>query len=64
MKAADLEWFLASQGFVETDMEENPARARGANSIKMRRGKGKGARGGRKGSDDDDDDNDDDGGDY
>eukprot|EP00904_Undaria_pinnatifida_P009152 jgi/Undpi1/5367/HiC_scaffold_2.g00648.m1 len=55
MKAADLEWYLASQGFVETEMEENPARARGANSIKMRRGKGKG----RKGSDDDDDDNDD-----
>ncbi|CAM9225590.1 unnamed protein product [Ectocarpus sp. 13 AM-2016] len=60
MKADDLEWYLASQGIVETEMDENPARAkgRGANSIKMRRGV-KSA--GRRGSDDDDDDDD---GDY
>lgn len=53
MKADDLEWYLASQGFVETEMDENPARrkGRGANSIKMRRGKAAG----RRGSDDDDD---------
>ncbi len=57
MEADDLEWYLASQGVVETDMEENPARAkgRGANSIKMRRGKGAG-RGRRADSDDDFDD--------
>lgn len=41
MEAADLEWYLASHGIVETDMEDNPARARGANSIKMRRGTGR-----------------------
>lgn len=57
MKVDDLEWYLASQGIVETEMDENPARAkgRGANSIKMRRGV-KSA--GRRGSDDDDDDGD------
>lgn len=46
MKADDLEWYLASQGIVDTEMEENPARAkgRGANSIKMRRGKAAGRR--------------------
>lgn len=49
MKAADLEWYLASQGIVETEMDENPSRDRGANSINVRRGKG--ARG-RRDSDD------------
>ena len=53
MTAADLEWYLASQGLVETDMDENPARARGANSIKMRRG-GKASRGKRDADDDGD----------
>eukprot|EP00903_Cladosiphon_okamuranus_P015976 g14756.t1 len=57
MKADDLEWYLASLGVVETEMEENPARAngRGANRIKMRRGKVSGRR--RDDSEDDDDDN-------
>lgn len=68
MEADDLEWYLASQGVVETDMEENPARAkgRGANSIKMRRGKAAGRGGRRADSDDDfDDDGEDDrAGDY
>ena len=50
MKAADLEWYLASQGIVETDMDENPSRDRGANSINVRRGKG--ARGRRDDYDD------------
>lgn len=56
MKADDLEWYLASQGVVETEMDENPARAkgRGANRIKMRRGKGAGGR--RDGSDEDEED--------
>lgn len=56
MGAPDLEWYLASQGIVETEMEENPARARGANSIKVRRGvKHKGRKGtdAEDGSDDD-----------
>ena len=63
MKADDLEWYLASQGVVETEMEENPARAkgRGANRIKMRRGK---AAGGRRDDSDEDDDDDDRNGDY
>lgn len=55
MGAPDLEWYLASQGIVETEMEENPARARGANSIKMRRG----VRMGRKGSEEEDEFDDD-----
>lgn len=54
MGAPDLEWYLASQGIVETEMDENPARTRGANSIKMRRG-GKDDRKGRRGSNDEDD---------
>lgn len=57
MKAVDLEWYLASQGIVETDLEENPARARGANSIKMRRG-GKAGSKERQGSEDEDDNDD------
>lgn len=44
MEAADLEWYLASQGIVETELEENPARGRGANTIKMRRGVGRSSR--------------------
>lgn len=54
MEAADLEWYLASQGIVETELEDNPARARGANTIKMRRGVGRSSRA----ADDDDYDDD------
>lgn len=65
MKAADLEWYLASQGIVETEMDENPARARGANSIKMRRGKaGRSTRGGGDSDEESEDDRHDDHDDY